>query len=79
MQCTAIAEIVCSHLLVVRKGDLVTLKLWEAVFFSFLSFFLKESLVELENSLFVLALLVLWENAAQGHETIHPTAVRLGT
>lgn len=58
---------------------LVELILNISFFFSFLSFFLKESLVELENSLFVLALLVLWENAAQGHETIHPTAVGLGT
>lgn len=58
---------------------LVELILNISFFFSFSFFFLKESLVELENSLFVLALLVLWENAAQGHETIHPTAVRLGT
>lgn len=35
---------------------------------------------ELENSLFVrLALLPLWENAVQGHETIYPATVRAGT
>lgn len=35
---------------------------------------------ELENSLFVrLALLPLWENTVQGHETIYPGTVRAGT
>lgn len=34
---------------------------------------------ELENSLFVrLALLPLWENTVQGHETIYPATVRAG-
>lgn len=35
---------------------------------------------ELENSLFFqLALLPLWENGVQGHETIYPATVRAGT